>query len=126
MDKLKELLIRSFDEELSAEEKQKLNKALLRSEALRMEKKEMEDTRNMIAGYSPSFSSDFSTNVLERIEEADNGLYFLFKRFALGAVAAIIMLLISVYYTDGSISGDSLLGLSDLTTDNILLALSTF
>ncbi len=128
MEKDRALLIQSFDEPLLPEEKKQLRNALSRSETLRKEKKELEEIRNMMSDYSPAFSNDFSTTVLNKIETvADNdNLYHLFKRFALGGIAAIIFLLISVYFTDGNISADSLLGLSDLSTDNILLALTSF
>jgi len=130
MDELKELLIRSFDETLLPGEAEKLEKALLHSEELRREKKELEDMRRLLSEFSPSFDSGFSQSVLEKtayIDEAtDTGLYPLFKRFALGAVAAIVLLLVSVYFTDGTISTDAVLGLTDLTSDNLLLALSTF
>jgi len=128
MEKDRALLIQSFDEPLLPEEEKQLQNALSRSETLRKEKKELEEIRNMMSDYSPAFSNDFSTTVLNKIETvADNdNLYHLFKRFALGGIAAIIFLLISVYFTDGNISADSLLGLSDLSTDNILLALTSF
>lgn len=128
MKKDRALLIQSFDEPLLPEEEKQLRNALIRSETLRKEKKELEEIRNMMSDYSPAFSNDFSTTVLNKIETvADNdNLYHLFKRFALGGIAAIIFLLISVYFTDGNISADSLLGLSDLSTDNILLALTSF
>ena len=128
MEKDRALLIQSFDEPLLPEEEKQLQNALSRSETLRKEKKELEEIRNMMSDYSPAFSNDFSSTVLNKIETvADNdNLYHLFKRFALGGIAAIIFLLISVYFTDGNISADSLLGLSDLSTDNILLALTSF
>lgn len=128
MEKERALLIRSFDEPLLPEEEKQLQDALNRSETLRNEKKELEEIRNMMSDYSPVFSNDFSTAVLNKIETvADNdNLYHLFKRFALGGIAVIIFLLISVYFTDGNISADSLLGLSGLSTDNILLALTSF
>ncbi len=128
MEKIRELLFRSFDEPLLPEEEKQLKKALKQSEALRKEKNELEAVRTVMSDYSPSFGDGFSKTVLDRIEAMadDSNLYHLFKRFALGGVAAILILLISVYFTDGNLSTDSLLGLSDLSTDNILLALSSF
>ncbi len=129
MDNVKDLLIRSFDEELTAEEQQRLNSALAADANLVREKQELEKMRQVLSGYSPRFSQGFSERTLENAfadTAESNNLYFLFKRFALSGVAAIVILLISVYLTDGSFSLNSLLGLSDLTTDNLLLALSTF
>ncbi len=128
MEKNRELLIRSFDEPLLPEEEKQLKEALKQSEALRKEKNELEAVRTVMSDYSPSFGDGFSKTVLDRIEAMadDSNLYQLFKRFALGGVAAILVLLISVYFTDGNLSTDSLLGLSGLSADNILLALSSF
>ncbi len=130
METLKELLIKSYEEEaLTAEEQHQLDEALASNQELQQEKRELEALHKMLSGYTPAFKPGFSNRVLETVSnvsaEADN-LYFLFKRFALTGVAAIIALLISVYLTDGNFSFDSLLGLSDLSKDNLLLALSTF
>jgi len=128
MEKNRALLIRSFDEPLLPEEEKQLKEALNQSEELRKEKNELEAVRTLMSDYSPSLGDGFSKTVLDRIEAMadDNNLYHLFTRFALGGVAAILVLLISVYFTDGNLSTDSLLGLSDLSADNILLALSSF
>ncbi len=130
MDNLKDLLIRSLDDEaLTQEEQQLLNSALATGENLVREKQELEKMRQILSDYSPRFSQGFSGRTLEKAfadSTESNNLYFLFKRFALSGVAAIIILLVSVYLTDGSFSLNALLGLSDLTTDNLLLALSTF
>ncbi len=130
MDNLKDLLIRSLDDEaLTQEEQQLLNNALATNENLVLEKQNLEKMRQVLSGYSPRFSQGFSGRILENVfadSAESNNLYFLFKRFALSGVAAIIILLVSVYLTDGSFSLNALLGLSDLTTDNLLLALSTF
>ena len=128
MKTVKELLVRSFDEQLLPEEQKKLNEALTQSEELRQEMKEIKELRDLIGGFSPSFEPGFSQAVLVKIEhtEQNSSLSNLFKKFAFGGVAAIIALLVSVYLTDGNLSVDSLLGLSDLSTDNLLLALSTF
>ncbi len=130
MDTLSELLIKSYEEEaLSAEEQRQLDEALVTNQELQQEKRELEALHKMLSDYTPAFKPGFAGRVLETASnvsaQADN-LYFLFKRFAITGVAAIIALLISVYLTDGSFSFDSLLGLSDLSRDNLLLALSSF
>jgi len=129
MENLKELLIRSFDDEsFSPEEQKQLDEALATHTELRQEKLEIVEMRNTLSGYAPSFDTGFSQQVLSQIgSEAspNDDLFYLFKRFAIGGVAAIIALLISVYLTDGNFSLDSLLGITNLTPDNLLLAFST-
>jgi len=130
METLRELLIKSYEEGgVTPEEQHLLDKALASNKELRQEQKELEALHEMLADYSPAFKPGFSDRVLEAVSNVpatDNNLYFLFKRFALTGVAAIIALLISVYLTDGNVSFDALLGLSDLSKNNLLLALSTF
>jgi hypothetical protein len=129
MEKFKELLIMSFDTKLTAEEQQQLEEALVSFPELRKEKKEIEDMRVLLSDFTPAFKENFAKGVLgaiEDISQAGDNLFYLFKRFAFGSAAAIVALLISVYLTDGTISVDTLFGLSDITSDSILLALSNF
>jgi len=130
METLRELLIKSYEEGgITSEERYLLDEVLAGNKELRQEQKELEALHEMLADYSPAFKPGFSERVLEtalRLPALDNNLYFLFKRFALTGVAAIIALLISVYLTDGNFSFNALLGLSYLSKDNLLLALSTF
>ena len=130
MEALWELLIKSYEEEgLTPKERHLLEEALATNAQLRQEQKELEALHEMLANYTPGFKPGFSNRVLEtalNVPAVDGNLYFLFKRLALTGVAAIIALLISVYLTDGNVSFDALLGLSDLSKDNLLLALSTF
>lgn len=129
MEKLKELLMRSFDDDsFSPEEQKQLDEALVTHPELRKEKLEFEEIRNTLSGYAPSFDTGFSQQVLNKIGSEvspNDNLFYLFKRFAIGGIAAIIALLISVYLTDGNFSFDSLLGVNSLTPDNLLLAFST-
>jgi len=131
METLRALLIKSYEEGgVTPGERQLLDEALASNEELRQEQKELEALHEMLADYTPVFKPGFAGRVLETVSRAsaspDDNLYFLFKRFALTGVAAIIALLISVYLTDGNFSFNALLGLSDLSKDNLLLALSTF
>ena len=81
-----------------------------------------------LKNYSPSFGENFTEKVMDRIfnEETKNRVYDLFpvfKKVLIGGLAATIALLLSVYITDGSLNIDSLLGLSDLNSDEVLLTL---
>ena len=129
MEKLSQLLNRSFDEKLTDEEQQQLETALSNDPDLRKEKQEIEEVRALLSDFSPAFEEGFAKRVLaatdQYIQNGDN-LFYLFKRFAFGSAAAIAALLVSVYLTDGTISVDALLGLSDINSDSILLALSNF
>jgi hypothetical protein len=129
MEKLSQLLNRSFDEKLTNEEEHQLETALSNNPGLRKEKQEVEEVRALLSDYNPAFEEGFTKRVLaatdQYIQNGDN-LFYLFKRFVFGSAAAIAALLVSVYLTDGTISFDSLLGISDINSDTILLALSNF
>jgi len=85
-------------------------------------------------GISYDFSSDFTDKVLGRIyssgkiitREVDflKSLNFAFYRIALTGVAAIVVLLISIFLMEGSLSFNSFLGLSD-SYDETMVSLLT-
>ncbi len=84
--------------------------------------------KKTLKNYSPSFGEDFTDKVMNKIfdEETKNRIYDLFpafKKVLIGGLAATIALLLSVYLTDGNLTIDSLLGLSDLNSDEVLLTL---
>jgi anti-sigma factor RsiW len=114
-----ELLKRSFDEELTAEEQLVLNEALANSEALRNEKESLKKMRELIASSSASFSKDFADKVVDRIESeqvdhsSNDKFVKVFRSIALSGAAAIIALLLTVYYIDGSLSIENLFGISE-------------
>lgn len=80
------------------------------------------------------FSTGFSGRVLNRIFSADKvitrqiefsrSLSIAFSRIALTGVAAIVILLISIFLMQGSLSFDSILGVSDSQTESILCLLT--
>jgi len=85
-------------------------------------------------GVSFEFREGFSDTILEKISspalkvsrELDFVRYlnFAFYRVALTGVAAIIVLLISIYLMQGSLSFDSFLGLSDSYDESIVFLLT--
>ena len=121
MENLKKLLLRSFDDELSAAEKKALEKGLAESQELRDEKAAIETMRTTFGNFSPEFESGFADRVMQKLETTESKksipLYPIFKRVALSGVAAIIALLFSIYYTDGSLSLDAIYGLYEYAPD---------
>ena len=121
MEDLKKLLLRSYDDELSLREKETLEKGLLESQELRDEKTTIESMRKMFGNVSPEFEAGFSNRVMQKLETVKSKtslpIYSIFKRVALSGAAAIVALLISIYYTDGSLSLDALYGLYEYAPD---------
>jgi len=86
------------------------------------------------AGVSYSFGNDFREKVIDRLFTAgitvNREVEFLrswnsaFFRIALTGVAAIVILLISIYLAEGSFSLHSILGLSDSYDESIVCMLT--
>lgn len=85
-------------------------------------------------GISYNFSQNFTENVLSRLfpagltlnREIEFAKYmnFAFYRVALTGVAAIVLLLISIFIMEGSLSLNSFLGLSDSYAESIVCLLT--
>ncbi|HEX2920008.1 MAG TPA: hypothetical protein VHO50_02465 [Bacteroidales bacterium] len=83
---------------------------------------------------SYDFSFGFKERVLKTIYpenesitkevEFSRFLSIAFSRIALTGVAAIVLLLISLFLTEGSISFDTLLGITDASNEDIVLLLT--
>ncbi len=118
-----ELLLRSFDAPLNKEERRSLEEALAQSEALRREKTEVDNLRTQIANFNPDFSSGFTERIMQRIAN-ETGFAFqtVFRTIAFSGMAAIILVLLSVYYVDGSLNLNSLLGINGYAPDLGLLS----
>lgn len=115
MDDIRLLLYRSFDEPLTVQEQKMLEEALLSSEELRTEKEEAELIRKQLPEWQPAGESPVIENVMLRIEQEETvniQNYTLFKRILLSGVAAVILLLLTIWLTDGNLSYDSITGVS--------------
>ncbi len=94
-----------------------------------MSKSDKEDKlSNIFSKYNPAYSDGFAERVLRSIEEekdlkekTDIEFYKIFKLVALSGVAAIILLLFSVYIIEGSFSPDAFYGLMDYSPDEPIL-----
>jgi hypothetical protein len=85
-------------------------------------------------GISYNFTNDFRGKILNRIfstglkvnqqVEFVKFMNFAFYRIALTGVAAIVVLLISIFLKEGSLSFNSLLGLSDNYNESIVCLLT--
>ncbi len=114
MEDVKQLLLRSYDMPLNEKEKQQLQDGLAQSEVLRKEKENLDNVRTKIAAFEADFSTGFTERLMQYIA-GESGFAFLavFRAFALSGAAAIILVLLMVYFMDGSLHLDSLLGIND-------------
>ena len=116
------LLNRSFDEELSSAEQDKLEKALQESPDLQKEKKKLDLLRGIFDEQEYGFSGSFEQNLMTRIVEnekyeADNAFMFAFNRIALPGLAAAIILLLFTILNNGTLSIESIMGVESLQNE---------
>ncbi len=123
MQDIKTLLYESFDRRLSADEQKLLDDALKNSEELRNEKAEVEKLRNMLGSFTPEFTADFTDRVINKIESETSGFINIFRYLVMTGIAAIILLLVTIYFTDGNISYETLSGLSGYSPETELLSM---
>jgi hypothetical protein len=86
------------------------------------------------AGVTYSFSNGFRDKVMDRLFRAGivvnreidfvRSMNLAFYRIALTGVAAIVILLVSIYFMEGSLSLNSFLGLSDGYDESIVCLLT--
>jgi|AntAceMinimDraft_2_1070361.scaffolds.fasta_scaffold00472_16 hypothetical protein len=90
----------------------------------------VDELSNILSEYNPAFSDGFAQRVMKNIESkkknAEMEFYNIFRWVALSGVAAIIILLFTVYITEGSFSADALIGLMEYTSDEPLLTSVNF
>ncbi len=115
MDDIRLLLYRSFDEQLTEQEQKMLEKAVLSSKELRTEKEEIELMRQQLSEWQPETESSVTEKVMLRIEREETvtvQYYNLFKKILLSGVAAVILLLLAIWLTDGTLSYDTITGVA--------------
>lgn len=125
-----DLLMRSLDGDLDDKDRVMLEKALSQSEELRKEKEKLIRLRELVGSGDYQFKYGFTDRVMNRVTTSKNGksiefiftrdLNRIFRRVAITGVAAIILLLLSIYLTTGSVSLDSLSGAESYSEDNVI------
>ena len=127
---LLDLLMRSLDGDLDDTDRTMLEKALSESEELRKEKNKLIRLRELVGSGDSQFKHGCTDRVMNRLTKSKNGksiefnfardLNRIFMRVAITGVAAIILLLLSIYLTTGSVSLDSLSGAEYYSEDNVI------
>lgn len=111
MNDIRELMLKSLDGQLSQKEKNDLKVGLEGSEKLQKEMHDYELLRESLANTDFSFGKGFSDRIMQKLEKPQLDLFGSFKNIAISSAAAIALLLISVYFMDGSIDLDALYGI---------------
>lgn len=120
--KLKKLLYRSFDTELKKKDRLGLQKGMEQYPELVGEKDALSNLRSRLTHQDYSFSEGFESQLMDKIRMAGETLNRFtikptFRAVALSGMAAIIVVLISVYFFDGSLTIESLMGINGYNPD---------
>jgi hypothetical protein len=125
--KLKKLLVRSLEEPLGNKDQQLLDAGLESSAELQKEKLEILKLRKNLSTIEAGFSKNFEQKVMNAIRmekslTSNFEILPIFRAVAFSGIAAILIVLIGVYFADGSLNFDSIMGISRYAPDLGLLA----
>lgn len=130
MEPIKELLQQSIDGTLTPSEQERLAQALAASAELQEEERISKEMRHLLSSYSPAYKDGFSGRVMQRLKKESVSLHFdfyrLFRQVAFSGVAAIIVLLFAIYFMDGSLDLDTIMGVKEYSADEALLTYLNF
>ncbi len=127
---LYQLLLRSFDEDLSPQEQQQLQKALKESAELRQKKRELEEVEALLRNADMTTTIPFftgkvmtkiedlhSTQALSLMDEFALSLSRIFPKVALSSLSLLLVLTAGLYLSEGNLSSNTLLGTSDISSE---------
>jgi hypothetical protein len=133
--KLKKLLLKSFDNNLNQREQETLQKGCEDFPELLREEEELSSIINVLQKRTYSFQHGFSDRLMRKIETLsqianpnpreyfETQLSLLFRWVAPVGTATILLFLVAVYLTQGSISVNAITGIGNLSfSDAITLS----
>ena len=91
--------------------------------------KNTDELSSFLSSYNPTYLDGFANRVMAGIESeinnktnSDTEFYNIFRWVAASGIAAIVVLLLSVYITEGSFTADALYGLINYSPDEPIIA----
>jgi len=120
-----ELLALSLDQTLTKEEQQKLDEAFAKYPELEKEKAELLALRSLLGKQKISSNPDFVNSVLEKTKPTqlakekgfETIMTSLFPRVAAACVIVLLVSFLSIYFQEGSLSTETLLGLTEISPE---------
>jgi len=120
-----ELLALSFDQDLAKEEQQQLDEAFAKHPELEKEKAELLALRTSLASQKIRPNADFVNSVLEKTRATksvqkngfENTITNLFPRVAAACVIVLLASLLSIYFQEGGLNTETLLGLTEISPE---------
>ena len=128
-----DLLIRSMNDQLTAEEDKQIQQALKGSSELRDEKIKLSKVGKLLSSRNHSFSDGFRNRVMQAVGYEKKGKVIsidfsrsftsMFNRIAVAGVVAILLLVISLYISHGSLNINTITGVEPVSQDNLVSVL---
>lgn len=128
-----ELLLRSMNEQLFADEDKKLQMALKVSAELREEQKKLGKVGKLLSSRNYGFTAGFRNRVMQAVSDEKKGKVIsmdfarnftaMFNRIAVTGVAVILLLVISLYISHGSLNVNTITGVDPISEDNLISVL---
>ncbi len=128
-----DLLIRSMNDQLTADEDKQLQQAFKESSELREEKIKLNKVGKLLSSRNYSFSDGFRNRVMQAVSDEKKGKVIsidftrtftsMFNRIAVAGVAAIVLLVISLYISHGSLNVNTFTGVDPISQDNLVSVL---
>lgn len=121
----RQLMLRALDESLSPEEQALLETALAGSEALRREQQQLEKLRGLLAVLQPEPSAAFAGRAMEawRERRKEARIFTWLMRAAAACLLIFALALFSLYWPEGRLDADAILGLESLSPDDAVTLL---
>lgn len=126
---LRNLLLRSFDKDLSEKEVVRLEDGLRTSATLRQEQRQLTELRKQLQDTEYTFGPFFTRKVMNRIAALDTGgiaenafnylLGLYSRRLVVSGVSLALLILAYIFVQEGTVSLDALFGFEDLPEELI-------
>ena len=117
---IQELLLRSFEQELSDEEQSRLDAALTGSEELRREQQQLEKVRHLLGSLQIAPDNGFVDSVIEQLNTSpvEATLLSILPRAVAACLIVLLLTLIGIYLAEGSLSTDAIIGVNNLVPED--------
>ncbi|MCB0561485.1 MAG: hypothetical protein H6573_09415 [Lewinellaceae bacterium] len=117
---IEELLLRSFEQQLSAEERGRLDAALAGSEELRREQQQLEKVRHWLGSLQATPKNGFVDGVMKELNTSpvEATLLSILPRAAAACLIVLLLTLIGIYMAEGSLSTDAIIGVNNLAPED--------
>ena len=121
--KLLELLVRSLDSSISNEEQVLLNDALEKNSWLQNEQKELLTIRQHLGDFEIQQNISFAENVIRALQvkplnQFSSQITNWFPRIAMVFAVLFFLVIANIYYSEGQIDSDTIIGLQDLSPED--------